>query len=361
MIMLTRISEGVRNLKTCHPGLSESPKSLSVDSSAGPGFGHGPGPHSPSLLPCHFPGMPMTLPLNTKVSDIHQRAQSDTTHRVARGSHSGIDPRPCTHHPLEEHRDWLRQGTTCYVVDSPAFLETFLPEVAQTRVDRIHDLLLERKLLTPQGWREFSGGTIAKVGEHHMFIEPLEEIVNQTIAILAGDEGLAKEGISGELRPHDVSTREAHSSTTRAGNPCFPSSGTSTPAADSSRICLQNDGFRSFTSERPDVYRSDGALLFMDKVKSRSKETQPAEAEQPTSSPIRKQPPRKAKIRSVQRATKLDKKGPVHLEDVVACLRFKRKYEASGCRRRRTPPELTTCTGGDHSRRAWLGWMHRPS
>jgi hypothetical protein len=72
----------------------------------------------------------------------------------------------------------------------------------------------------------------------------------------------------------------------------------------------------------------------MDKAKSRSEDTQPAEAKPPALSAIRQQPPRKAKIRSVQRATKSDKKGPVHLEDVIACLRFKRKYEASGCRRR---------------------------
>jgi hypothetical protein len=160
-----------------------------------------------TLLPS-FPGMsPMTLPLSRRVSDlgdIHQRAQSDTTPRVIKGSQSSIHSRRYEHHPLEEHREWLRQGTTCYVVDSTAFLETFLPEVAQTHVDRVHSLLLIRKLLTPQGWREFSGGTIAKVGEHHMFSEPLEEIVNQTIAILAGDEGLTRESISGELRLHDV-------------------------------------------------------------------------------------------------------------------------------------------------------------
>jgi hypothetical protein len=139
--------------------------------------------------------------------------------------------------------------------------------------------------------------------EHEMFNKPLEEIVNAIIDTLSKHQG--ERGLRVALNIIMLCI----------GDRCL--------SEPPSSVRLVNGGFRTFLSEYPDVPHTDGTLLFLHQTQSRPKES---EASPPIKQTNQRQSySRSAKVRGVAEGSSCSNSpGPVHLEDVITCLRFKR-------------------------------------
>jgi hypothetical protein len=140
------------------------------------------------------------------------KTASDAIQRPRRASTSDLTPRfsQCSQdarqrrnekQALQEQRERLSERTTCHVIDSWVFLDTFLPDLDQIRLDLVHQRLLERNVLKPSGWRDFVQCIcgLTQMTERAMFHNPLEEIVSAIIGILAEDPEVLAGKAPGEL------------------------------------------------------------------------------------------------------------------------------------------------------------------
>jgi hypothetical protein len=94
---------------------------------------------------------------------------------------------------------------------------------------------------------------------------------------------------------------------------------------DSLSVGLVNDGLRPFVAERPDVSRTDGALLFLHKTMSQPARDDLPKPTQSKNPPKLRRSPRRVKVVPPNDLEELTIRDPVHLEDVIACLQFKVK------------------------------------
>jgi hypothetical protein len=156
------------------------------------------------------------------------------------------------------------------VIHAPRFLETFLPQLeGEGVVDQVNDALMSNEEIWEQeGWTKFAREamvTNSKRGKgkkskskpmtrHRLFNKPLEGIVNTII--------------------DEVSQRQGECGLQAALNILMLWIGDCCPSESSAIVHLVDDGVRPFVSERPDVSRTDGALLFLYQAYSRSKENE---------------------------------------------------------------------------------------
>jgi hypothetical protein len=200
----------------------------------------------------------------------------------------------------------------CYVIPAQHFLETFLPPLkSEGLVPQVQAALMSNKqILTEGGWTKFGQKTRKGKGqlEHKMFNRPLEEIVNTIISSLPIRQG--------ELTLCTILTVLM-----------LWIDGSCTSPPPSPAIRFLNDGFRPFVAERPHSSRTDGALLFLHQSQSHP---QDCKRKSKTQTNQRPSLPRVAKVCPIKQEASLksESRGPVHLEDVIACLQFKTKNEA---------------------------------
>jgi hypothetical protein len=265
----------------------------------------------------------MSTPTHKKRSELLEdlgRFKTESTPRLARLSQSGVGSLAYEAYGIETRREWLRSSTTCFVVEPSVFLDTFVPKTEQNHFELAMAALEGCKILRDDGWRNLNPPNFDEL-EHNIYNEPVEKIVNTIINALPVFEGgtPTHDTWSGSLLTQTPQTGIEHASEA---------------AREVYKIRLQNDGFRSFQAERPDVTRSDGALLFLHQAKSspaKSTTTQPT-ANSHRKAPTRKQPHRMAKIRTTESSDSTEtpkQKGPIHLEDAICCLQFKRRNTVS--------------------------------
>jgi hypothetical protein len=81
--------------------------------------------------------------------------------------------------PAENEREWLRNSTTCHVIPSRGFLDTFLPPLKSDAVILTKKTLQSEKLLNKDGWLKLGKGKARRtMKERKIFNKPLKDIVN---------------------------------------------------------------------------------------------------------------------------------------------------------------------------------------